>query len=70
MVSKLELTYGDMLAAAYLMKELGSPAKALSWCEQFPGCMSASALLFMQEAEKRSHYHQILPRRVKPDAGT
>jgi hypothetical protein len=69
-VSEFEITYGDLMACGYLMKELGTPAKAIEWCEKFPGCMSASALLFLQEAEKRSHYHQVLPRRVKPDAGT
>ena len=60
------------LATGYLLNEFHHDAGArhLSWCEKFPGCMSASALLFLQEAEKRSHYHQVLPRRVKPDAGT
>ena len=60
-VSKFEPTYGDLLACNYLLGEFGSPAKALEWFENFPGCMSPSGLLFLLEAAEtpRGRSHEV-----------
>jgi hypothetical protein len=63
-VTALQISCGDLMASAYLIKEFRQdiPA-ALRFCEE--NCVPETIVLLLREAEKRQTRHMVLPRRSR-----